>query len=60
VLTHRRLHVHFLHVQATAQFIQEAASLLSQAGIKAFTVAQTKALPKPILIDNFLKEKFYA
>ncbi len=60
VLTHRRLHVYFLHVQATAQFIQEATPLLSQAGIRAFTVAQTKALPKPILIDNFLKEKFYA
>lgn len=60
VLTHRRLHVYFLHVQATAQFIQEATPLLSQAGIRAFTVAQTKVLPKPILIDNFLKEKFYA
>jgi A/G-specific adenine glycosylase len=59
LLTHQRLHVHFLHVQATAQFIQEATTLLSQAGIKAFTVAQIKALPKPILIDNFLKEKFY-
>lgn len=60
LLTHQRLHVHFLHVQATAQFIQEATSLLVQAGIEAFTVAQIKALPKPILIDNFLKEKFYA
>lgn len=60
LLTHQRLHVHFLHVQATAQFIQEAASLLSQASIRAFTVNQTEALPKPILIDNFLKEKIYA
>jgi A/G-specific adenine glycosylase len=60
LLTHRRLYVHFLHVQATASFIQEATPLLSQVGIKAFTIAQTKALPKPILIDNFLKEEFYA
>jgi A/G-specific adenine glycosylase len=59
LLTHQRLYVHFLHVHATAQFIQEATTLLSQTGIKAFTVAQIKALPKPILIDNFLKEKFY-
>jgi A/G-specific adenine glycosylase len=60
LLTHQRLDVHFLHVRATAQFIQEATSLLVQAGMEALTIAQIKALPKPILIDNFLKEKFYA
>jgi len=60
LLTHRRLYVHFLHVHVTPPFIQEATSLLSQAGMRAFTVNQTKALPKPTLIDNFLKEKFYA
>ncbi len=59
LLTHRRLYVHFLHVQVTAHFIQEATSLLSQAGMRAFTTDQTKALPKPILIDRFLKEKIY-
>jgi A/G-specific adenine glycosylase len=58
LLTHQRLYVHFLHVQATAQFIQEATSLLAQAGMEAFTIAQIKALPKPILIDNFLKKNF--
>ena len=60
LLTHQRLHVRFLHVKATGQFIQEAAALLRQAGVSAFTVAQTKALPKPILIDNFLKKELYA
>lgn len=60
LLTHRRLYVHFWHVRATARFIQEATSLLSQAGMQAFTMAQIQALPKPILIDNFLKEKFYS
>jgi A/G-specific adenine glycosylase len=60
LLTHRRLYVQFLYVQATTQFIQEAAALLRQAGIRAFTVEQTEALPKPTLIDNFLKEKIYA
>jgi A/G-specific adenine glycosylase len=60
LLTHRRLYVQFLHVQATTQFIQEAAALLRQAGIGAFTIAQTEELPKPTLIDNFLKEKIYA
>lgn len=60
LLTHRQLYVHFFHVQATAQFIEDAKHLLIQAGISAFTAEQTKALPKPILIDNFLKEEFYA
>jgi A/G-specific adenine glycosylase len=60
LLTHRRLYVQFLQVQATTQFIQEAAALLRQAGIRAFTVDQTEALPKPTLIDNFLKAKIYA
>ena len=59
LLTHRRLHVRFFHFKATVSFIQESASLLHQAGIRAFTIAQTKELPKPILIDNFLKKKFY-
>ncbi len=59
LLTHRRLYVHFLQVQVTAHFIQEATSLLSQAGMRAFTTDQTKALPKPILIDRIKKEKIY-
>lgn len=60
LLTHRRLHVYFFHFRVTMQFIQDSASLLNQAGVRAFTIAQTQALPKPILIDNFLKERFYA
>ncbi|MCU0318376.1 MAG: A/G-specific adenine glycosylase [Amoebophilaceae bacterium] len=60
LLTHRQLYVHFLRVQATASFIREATPLLSQTGIRSFTIAQTRALPKPILIDNFLKEEFYS
>ncbi len=60
LLTHRRLYVYFFHFKATIPFIQDSASLLSQAGVRAFTVAQTQALPKPILIDNFLQERFYS
>ncbi|MHA7877331.1 MAG: A/G-specific adenine glycosylase [Bacteroidota bacterium] len=59
LLTHQRLYVYFFHFKATAQFIHDAASLLSQFGVRGFTVAQTRALPKPILVENFLKEKFY-
>ena len=59
LLTHQRLYARFWHFQATVQFMQEATYLLSQAGLKSFTIAKTKVLPKPILIDNFLKEKFY-
>ena len=60
LLTHRQLYVHFFHVQATAEFIAEARPWLLQAGISDFTADQTQALPKPILIDNFLQEEFYA
>ena len=60
LLTHRRLHVCFFHFQATIPFIQESASWLEQAGVRAFTVAQTQALPQPLLINNFLKERFYS
>jgi A/G-specific adenine glycosylase len=59
LLTHQQLHVHFFHVQVTAQFIQEAVPLLEQAGISAFTIKRTMELPKPILVANFLREKFY-
>lgn len=59
VLTHRQLYVHFFHVQATTPFIEEATPLLAQVDVSAFTIEQTQALPKPILIDNFLKEEFY-
>jgi len=60
LLTHQQLHAHFWHFQVTKQFMREAAPLLAQAGLKSFAIAQTKVLPKPILIANFLKEKFYA
>ena len=59
LLTHQQLYVHFFHVKATAAFIEEAKPLLTQTGMGAFTAVQTKALPKPVLIDNFLKETFY-
>lgn len=59
VLTHRHLYVYFFRVQATASFLEEAQSLLQQASVSAFTVKQVQELPKPILIDNFLKKEFY-
>ncbi len=60
LLTHRRLYVHFFHIQATTSLIKEASPLLQQVGIKAFTLEETRALPKPILINKFLEEEFYA
>ena len=59
LLTHRRLFVHFWHIQATDKFIQDTTSLLGQVGMQAFTILQIQSLPKPILIEKFLKEKFY-
>ncbi|XWN34834.1 MAG: A/G-specific adenine glycosylase [Roseivirga sp.] len=59
LLTHRQLYVHFFQVQATPQFIQKAAPLLSQAGMSAFTLDQIQALPKPTLINNFLEKELY-
>ena len=60
VLTHQQLHVQFFHVTATPQFLAEAQPLLQQAGVSGFTLEQAQALPKPILINNFLEEEFYS
>lgn len=59
LLTHRRLHVHFVSVSMTDALAVEAASVLARTSLKAFSIAHTHALPKPILIDKFLKEEFY-
>ena len=59
VLTHQRLYIQFFHVQATDQLMGAVEPLLEQAGMSAFTLEATRALPKPILINNFLEEKFY-
>ena len=59
LLTHQRLYAYFFYVEATTQFIQEAASLLRQGGIRAFTLNETQRLPKPRLINNFLEKEFY-
>ena len=58
-LTHRRLHVYFFYVQATAQFVQEAAPMLDRMHMHAFSLAETKNLPKSRLISNFLEDKLY-
>ena len=60
MLTHRKLHVRFFHVQATPPFIQAAAPLLRQVGASSFSLQEVKSLPKPILVHNFLEEHFYA
>lgn len=59
ILTHRQLYVYFFYVKATPRFIQEAALILDKMYTRAFSLEETKALPKPILISNFLEEKFY-
>ncbi len=58
-LTHRQLHVCFFYLEATESFMQAAGPILHQTEMRPFSIAQIQDLPKPILIDNFLKEKFY-
>lgn len=60
ILTHRKLYVYFFEVQATTQFIQAARHILQKSHSKAFMPEAIKDLPKPTLINNFLKEKFYS
>lgn len=59
LLTHRQLYVRFFHVQATTEFIEEATPFLIQKNVNPYAIDEIKMLPKPTLVDNFLKEKFY-
>ena len=58
-LTHQQLYVHFLAVQATEALMEEATPLLQKAALQPFTLSATEALPKSILISQFLKDRFY-
>ncbi|MEL6539245.1 MAG: A/G-specific adenine glycosylase [Bacteroidota bacterium] len=54
LLTHQRLYVHFVSVSLTDQLLALISAHLQQASLKAFSIESTQALPKPILINNFL------
>ena len=59
LLTHQRLYIQFFQVQVTGSFLGEAMPLLHQAGLRSFSITQTKVLPKPVVIHNFLKTTVY-
>lgn len=54
VLSHQRLSVRFWHIQ-----IPEGISLLEFSTIQPYELNEVKSLPKPILIDNYLNERFF-
>ena len=56
VLTHQRIFTRFVRVKVTDLGNFEA--LAEERGLKAFGMEEVEALPKPILIQNFLKEHF--
>ncbi|CAG5070066.1 Adenine DNA glycosylase [Dyadobacter sp. CECT 9623] len=54
ILTHQRLHVSFWWLE-----ISETNTIDLPAGLTFYTKEQIESLPKPILIDTFLKEEKY-
>ena len=56
LLTHQKLLVKFHKIEVTSAFLQEAKYLFDQFSLISFNRAEIEALPKPILIQNFLKK----
>lgn len=56
LLTHQKLLVKFHKLEVTALFLQEAHALFNHFSLAAFNRAEVEVLPKPILIQNFLKK----
>lgn len=56
-LTHQQLFVKFYTIDVPALRLVE--SLVEAQHLKAYTVAEIKELPKPILIDNFLRKEIF-
>lgn len=56
-LTHQRLHVKFFEIKSSAVAIESL--LKAQAELELFSLTEIEALPKPVLITNYLdKRKF--
>ncbi|MCG8340871.1 MAG: A/G-specific adenine glycosylase [Cytophagales bacterium] len=60
ILTHQRLNVCFFHIKASTPFINESKEVFNKMNITPFTLEEIKTLPKPILINNFLKNELYS
>ncbi|TSJ80918.1 MAG: A/G-specific adenine glycosylase [Candidatus Cardinium sp.] len=56
LLTHQRLFVKFHKIDLTVAFLQEAKQLFHQFSLVPFNRREIEALPKPILIQRFLKK----
>ncbi len=54
VLTHQNLFIRFHLVEIKKQYVKDR---LASSGFREFTMAQIERLPKPIIIERFLKEK---
>eukprot|EP01132_Coremiostelium_polycephalum_P000137 gene137-186_t len=59
VLTHRVIYASFFQVNATAAFMDDVRSLLGDHMLDRLSLEDTKRLPKPQLICNFLEEYLY-
>lgn len=58
VLTHQRIHARFVHLILGQDF--QRSDLLSESGLKFYSINQIKVLPKPTLITRFLSEMGYS
>lgn len=56
LLTHQRLFVKFHTIAANQDFLQDGEDLLNTYALRPFNQTEVEILPKPILIQNFLKE----
>lgn len=55
LLTHQKLFVRFHNMEVTSDFLGEGQVLLDKSGLGSFNQIERERLPKPILIQNFLK-----
>ena len=53
-LTHQRLHVKFFHVKCSYKVWENVNNMAPE--FKKFSIEETEALPKPILIKNYLEK----
>ena len=60
ILTHQRLYVAFFHIQCDSNFIEKHKTMLAQTALQPFSLQAISALPKPILIHNFLEKEFHS
>lgn len=59
LLTHRTLYATFYKVTATPAFMQEFTILFKETNTQQFSLEETKLIPKPRLICNFLEKYVY-